>query len=235
MMILSTLLFVLAAAPSATPASAVYIEERIETGPVDGPLEDRGLRKTWIAPKRLRIESGDRVEIYDAERGLWRMVDRAGKVWTQGTRKQIAANEAVPMTAIVGLTVDEDTGDALVPTRAFERAPGKEKIGTWDAIPWRATAPDPEGGEDRVWIAEAGVKWSDLQRIAIDLFPGRGDQMKSYLRQVEALGGFPVRTERVNDETRIRYTVTKIETVKIDPSLFAPATDGYREVPTFGR
>lgn len=223
--------------PASSPVSslieAVYIEERIDVGPSSRALELKGSRKTWILPDRIRIETGKRIEIFDGKRGVWRMFDTEKRVFAEATRERLASAEAVPMTAIVGLSVD-DAGEPQVAEPAFKKTGARLEIGSWNADAWRATASDPEGGEGTVWIAgDVGAQWADLHRVTISLFPGAGDTMKRYLKQVEALGGWPVRIERTNGSTLIRYTVTKIERVKVDPSLFEEMPKGLKKVRMF--
>lgn len=229
----------LAAPPTPAPAArptpdTIHVEERIEAGSLPA-LEEVGVRKTWIQGDRVRIETGKRVEIYDAARGRWKMIDTESGVWTDATRDRLAKSEAVPMTAIVGLTVD-DSGEPRVPEGAFEKTGAHEPVGSWKSTEvWRATQPDPEGGEGALWIARGGgiPSWSALHRVAIALFPGAGDSMKRYLKQVDALGGWPVRIERRNGTRVIRYTVVRITRIDAEPGLFDPPTAGMRRVDVF--
>lgn len=226
-MIALALLVALAGAPP----QAVYVEDRIEAGLSAEALVTVGVRKTWVLADRVRIEDGKRVEIYDAKRGLFRMFDMESRQWTEATRERLAGQGAVPRTAIVGMSLD----DALEPRVAespFVKRSERAKIGAWSAEAWRATEPDPEGGRGTLWIArDAGAAWADLQRVAIALFPGTRDTMARYLREVEALGGWPVRIERTNGERLLRYTVTTIERVPAPDSLFEDVPAGFERVP----
>lgn len=202
-------------------------------GPAPDALELKGSRKTWILPDRIRIETGKRIEIFDGKRGVWRMFDTEKRVFTEATRERLAAAEAVPMSAIVGLSVDE-AGEPHVPDPAFAKTGERLEIGSWNTEAWRATARDPEGGEGSVWIARGvEAQWADLHRVSISLFPGAGDTMKRYLQQVEALGGWPVRIERKSASTLIRYTVTRIERVKVGPAMFEEMPTGFKKVRMF--
>lgn len=221
-----TLISLLAAAPAPSPSpattvSAWYVEEHVEKGPRKGPPEHTGIRKTWIADGLLRVESGKRIDVYDAKRGRWRSFDPGRNRWQEVSAVELANGGQVPMTAVVGLTVDDDTGEPRLSEPAFHDTGRTATIAGLPAREWHAVDLDPEGGDDTVWIAAtAPVGWIDLQRTAIAVFPGSGDIMKRYAKQIEALGGYPVKTERSGDGEVLTFTVMKFERVEAPMSLF---------------
>lgn len=217
-------------ASPALPASEVgiLIDEKVEVGLAVGPLQEVSRNRTWITDRRVRIESGSKIQIYDAAGGRYTMIDGRTRTWYSVSSERLHQNTMVPPTALIGMAVDEE-GDPAVPASAFRKV-GIEMIDGARTQLWETTAPDVEDGRTRLWFSTSSpARWRDLQSVVRSVFVGANSHIGGWFDQVEKIDGYPLRIERVTPRYRMVTSLVAMKRVPINDSLFEEPSTGFEK------
>ncbi len=156
------------------------------------------------------------------------MLDVAEKTFITRRHDLLSADRIIPPTALIGLALDVTTGGARVPAKTF-LPKSREKVLTHDSILYETAEPDVVGEDVRIWVArDVPIRWSDVQNVGRDVFCGSDSPLRDYFRQVSELDGYPVKIERRAADHVVTETVSSVERVEVDASLFAPPAN-FRE------
>ena len=221
-------LLLLASHPAVAVAESlegVEVIERVEAAKPGEGLREIGRNRIVIANNRVRIEKGHVAHIYDAAAARYVvLLDRTEEyfaVESDGLR----GAAVVPPAGALGIGVDPETGNPVVPAHAFRLLQKSARTSTWET-----TAPAFDGSTARITLDESSVaSWAKLESVVFDVFTSDSSPLRSLLRQTAGMRGYPSEVDANGPDGEMRTTVVSVRKVAVSNEEFTvPGT--YRRI-----
>lgn len=175
------------------------IRERTQTPPVFGMSGKLENTNTWITPLCLRRDDGaGSSKIVRLDKGVMWVVNHTDSSYTELT-KDAYQGMALMSLMLYGVTYDTVTGDVIIPDPLFRKTGRQANINSFtcfEVVPAKIDKDNTLFKGVNLWISkDTGVDPSLFADILRKTMGGIGEDYEPFFRQIEELGGYPVRVE----------------------------------------
>ncbi len=210
-------------ARAAGPFDAVEVVERVEAARPGDALREIGTNRIVIAKGRARIQNGLVANIYDAEASRYTVLRSKTSEWFSVDAARLRPSGVVPPAAVLGMGVDPDTGNPVVPETAFRLI-----LRTGTRSTWETTTPAYDGSIATMTFDETSIaSWAALEALVFDVFTGASSPLRSWLRQSSKMRGYPIEVDQNGPRGELRTTVVSMRRIAVSDDEFT-APSGFR-------
>ena len=208
-------------ASAAEKFEAVEVVERVEAARPGDALREIGTNRIVITKGRARIQNGLVANIYDAEASRYTVLHSKTSEWFSVDAARLRPSGVVPPAAVLGMGVDADTGNPVVPETAFRLI-----LRTGNRSTWQTTTPAYDGSIATMTFDETSIaSWAALETLVFDVFTEASSPLRSWLRQVSKMRGYPIEVDQNGPRGELRTTVVSMRRISVSEDEFtAPST-----------
>jgi len=208
------------------------IRERTQTPPIFGMSGKLENTKTWIFEDKIRRDDGrGSSKIIRLDKGLMWIVNNRDSSYTELSKDEFQGM-AVMALMMYGITFDTLTGKVIIPDPLFKKTGKRGEVNGYkcfEVVPTKMSQKSSFIKGITMWISpDTGLEPELFADILKKTLGGMGDDYNSFFKQIEELGGYPVRieTKALGRVVTQDFQGYQKETV---PANFFNIPDGYKK------